>query len=301
MSSTTAGESGMLKVLAMVIGALTVFTLFSMLVARLLSNEGSDQSDELMRNALIERIEPVGQTRTSLQAVAKTDATVTAERTTEELVQGACAACHVTGVADAPKLDDADAWATRREAGLDALIASVTAGKSAMPPRGGSDYTDDEIRRAVEHMAGFAASDSEASATDSGDAAPAVDSTEEPAASEQSTTAEESAASEESASTDAGEDASEEAAQTDAGAAVTAELTDSVKAAVDGICSGCHIAGVAGAPKIGDKAEWDKRAAVGVDAMAQTVISGKGAMPPRGGSALTDEEMPAAISYLMSK
>ena len=297
MSSTTAGESGMLKVLAMVIGALTVFTLLSMLLARLLSNEGSDQSDALMRNALIERIEPVGQSRTSLEAVNEPDTTVAAERTSEELVQGACAACHVSGVADAPKLDDADAWATRREAGLDALVASVTAGKSAMPPRGGSDYTDDEIRRAVEHMAGFAASDSEAATTDAGDATPAVDSTEEPAASEQSTTPEESAASEESESADA----SEEAAQTDAGAAVTAELTDSVKAAVDGICSGCHIAGVAGAPKIGDKAAWDKRAAVGVDAMVQTVITGKGAMPPRGGSALTDEEMPAAISYLMSK
>lgn len=298
MSSTTAGESGMLKVLALVIGALTVFTLLSMLLARLLSNEGSDQSDSLMRNALIERIEPVGQTRTSLEVVTEADTTVAAERTSEELVQGACAACHVTGVADAPKLDDADAWATRREAGLDALIASVTAGKSAMPPRGGSDYTDDEIRRAVEHMAGFAASDSEAAATDAGgSAAPAADSTEEPAASGQSTAPEESAASEESATADT----SEEAAQTEAGAAVTAELTDSVKAAVDGICSGCHIAGVAGAPKIGDKAEWDKRAAAGVDAMAQIVISGKGAMPPRGGSALTDEEMPAAISYLMSK
>lgn len=297
MSSTTAGESGMLKVLAMVIGALTVFTLLSMLLARLLSNEGADQSDALMRNALIERIEPVGQTRTSLEVATEPDTTVAAERTSEELVQGACAACHVTGVADAPKLDDADAWATRREAGLDILIASVTAGKSAMPPRGGSDYSDDEIRRAVEHMAGFAASDTEASVTDAGDAAPAVDSTEEPAASEQSTTPEESAASEEPASADA----SEAAAQTDSGAAVTAELTDSVKAAVDGICSGCHIAGVAGAPKIGDKAEWDKRAAAGVDAMAQTVISGKGAMPPRGGSALTDKEMPAAISYLMAK
>lgn len=101
-------------------------------------------------------------------------------------------------------------------------------------------------------------------------------------------------------SADTAADTSADASNSEA-ATEPAELTDQIKAAVDGICSGCHVAGVAGAPKIGDKAEWDKRAAAGLDALTQTVISGKGAMPPRGGSSLTDAEFPAAINYLMSK
>ncbi|MCV5950370.1 c-type cytochrome, partial [Escherichia coli] len=47
-------------------------------------------------------------------------------------------------------------------------------------------------------------------------------------------------------------------------------------------CAVCHAAGVAGAPKLGDKAAWGARLASGVDGLTASVIKGKGAMPPKG-------------------
>ena len=68
------------------------------------------------------------------------------------------------------------------------------------------------------------------------------------------------------------------------------------------LCTTCHAAGVAGAPKTGDKTEWAPRIATGSAALLKTAISGKGAMPPRGGGAdLSDAELKAAVDYLVSK
>ncbi len=63
-------------------------------------------------------------------------------------------------------------------------------------------------------------------------------------------------------------------------------------------CFACHDAGVAGAPKFGDKALWAPRIATGTDAMVQVVITGKNAMPPRGGTTLTDEQIRAVVEYM---
>lgn len=64
-------------------------------------------------------------------------------------------------------------------------------------------------------------------------------------------------------------------------------------------CVACHGAGVAGAPKKGDKAAWAPRLANGLDAMVKSAIAGKGAMPPKGGAAnLSDEEFKAVVEYI---
>ena len=63
-------------------------------------------------------------------------------------------------------------------------------------------------------------------------------------------------------------------------------------------CFACHDAGVAGAPKFADKALWAPRIATGVDAMTKTVITGKGAMPPRGGTQLTDAQIREVVEYM---
>jgi cytochrome c5 len=64
-----------------------------------------------------------------------------------------CNACHATGVAGAPKFGDKAAWATRSKAGLDAMVATVSKGKGAMPPKGGqASASDADLRAAVEHM-----------------------------------------------------------------------------------------------------------------------------------------------------
>lgn len=69
-------------------------------------------------------------------------------------------------------------------------------------------------------------------------------------------------------------------------------------------CALCHSAGVAGAPKPGDKADWGPRIAQGKDTLykhAQEGFTGaKGQMPARGGNnALKDEEVRAAVDYMV--
>jgi len=68
-------------------------------------------------------------------------------------------------------------------------------------------------------------------------------------------------------------------------------------------CAMCHAAGVAGAPKPGDKADWGPRIAQGKDTLYKHAIEGftgaKGMMPARGGgSTLTDDEVKAAVDYM---
>jgi cytochrome c5 len=67
-------------------------------------------------------------------------------------------------------------------------------------------------------------------------------------------------------------------------------------------CIACHSSGVAGAPKVGDKAAWEPRLAQGMDTLMSTALKGKGAMPPKGGHInLSDAEIKAAIEYMLGK
>ena len=65
-------------------------------------------------------------------------------------------------------------------------------------------------------------------------------------------------------------------------------------------CAVCHVAGVAGAPKFADKAAWAPRLALGVDGLTASVIKGKGAMPPKGGSAASDADIKSAVTYMLA-
>ncbi len=75
-----------------------------------------------------------------------------ANKSPDQLYQGACLACHSNGVENAPKIGDAGAWSARLAKGLDALVASAINGVGAMPPRGGSQYNDDQIQSVVEYI-----------------------------------------------------------------------------------------------------------------------------------------------------
>ena len=66
-------------------------------------------------------------------------------------------------------------------------------------------------------------------------------------------------------------------------------------------CAACHASGVAGAPKLGDKAAWDPRIAEGMGVMMHIAINGKGAMPPRGASTASDDELRNAVLYMISQ
>lgn len=78
------------------------------------------------------------------------------------------------------------------------------------------------------------------------------------------------------------------------------------KATYDTTCFACHAAGVAGAPKFGDKTAWEARVAQGVDVLKKHAKEGfkgnSGFMPPKGGRGdLSDEAVEAAVEYMVSQ
>ena len=82
------------------------------------------------------------------------------------------------------------------------------------------------------------------------------------------------------------------------GVASTAMAADG-KTVYEATCAMCHAAGVAGAPKFGDKAAWAPRIATGKAALVASVTKGKGAMPPKAGKAdLSDADLAAAVDYM---
>jgi cytochrome c5 len=70
-------------------------------------------------------------------------------------------------------------------------------------------------------------------------------------------------------------------------------------------CVACHGAGVAGAPKFGDKAAWAPRIAQGKDTLYQHALHGfqgkSGFMPPKGGRAdFTDQSVKNGVDYMVA-
>ncbi|MCM3562867.1 c-type cytochrome [Hydrogenophaga intermedia] len=202
-----------------------------------------------------------------------------------DVYKAQCAACHDAGLAGAPKTGDAGAWAARIATGYEALLNSALKGKGAMGAQGGGAYRDAEIGRAVVYMANAAGAKFE----EPQQAAPA-----EAAAPAAAAPAPVMAAAPAAAPAPAAPAAAAPAPAATPVAAVNGE------ALYKQACTVCHAAGVAGAPKTGDKAAWAPRAALGVDALTASVIKGKGAMPPKGGAmSASDAEIKAAVQYLL--
>lgn len=71
---------------------------------------------------------------------------------------------------------------------------------------------------------------------------------------------------------------------------------------VTNTCAACHGTGAMGAPKIGNKADWNARVASGFDGLMKSAINGKGMMPARGGDAsLSDKDIENAINYMLKE
>jgi cytochrome c5 len=201
----------------------------------------------------------------------------------EEVFKAQCTACHTPGAAGAPKVGDAAAWAARIRSGFDALVQSALKGKGAMPAQAGGDFDDTEIARAVAYMANSAGAKFAEPQRPAG-AAPATAAA--PAAATVQTAAP-------AAAPVAAAPAAPAAAQTTVAAAGA-----SGEALYKQACVTCHAAGVANAPKLGDKAAWAPRLQQGLPALVQSAIKGKGAMPPKGGSSASDAEVRAAVEYM---
>jgi cytochrome c5 len=275
-------HEGPIKTPKQLIWAVALSFIVPILLIVLLANYVSSQSkpaagsDAMSEQAVAARLQKIG-------AVEIKDLSDPASMKAGNAVYAAqCAACHTAGVANAPKLGDAAAWGPRLKAGYDALLTSALKGKGAMGAQGGGDFSDFEIGRAVVYMANQAGANlpepkmpapAVAAATDAAPAAPAAPT---PAAAPVATAVV-------------------------AAAAPAAAKSDAVPALYTNVCSACHIAGVANAPKLGDKAAWAPRLAAGVDGLTASVIKGKGAMPPKGGAAAaSDAEIKVAVDYMVA-
>jgi cytochrome c5 len=216
-----------------------------LLVQLVLSRPGADPN-ALTAESVAARIQPVARLEIGPPAAAP------GARSGEAIVQATCAACHQAGVAKAPKIGDKNDWAAPIKQGVNAMVQSVIKGKGAMPPKAGDpSLTEEEIRRAVVHMANQAGA---------GLKAPAAPPTQK-----------------------------------------TAAAADG-KAVYDKVCVACHQVSVAGSPRLGDKAAWAPRLKAGTDGLVQSVVKGKGAMPPKAGNpSLSEGEIRAAVEFMVSQ
>ena len=197
--------------------------------------------------------------------------------TGEAVYTAQCSACHATGAAGAPKFGDAAAWAPRIATGYEALLNSALKGKNAMGAQGGGAFSDVEIGRAVVHLANAAGGKfAEPQAPAAADAAAAPAAEAAPAA------------------------APAAAPVAAAPAAAAVPVAGAGEALYKQACAVCHAAGVAGAPKFGDKAAWSARVGLGLDGLTTSAIKGKNAMPPKGGSTASDADIKAAVEYMLT-
>ena len=203
-------------------------------------------------------------------------------RSGEEVYKAQCTACHAAGLAGAPKTGDTGAWAARIKTGYDALLTSALKGKGAMGAQGGGDYDDIEIGRAVVYLTNAAGGKF---AVPAGPAAPVAGATAPATAAVAAPVAVVVAAP-------------VAAAAPAPAAAVKVAAVNNGEALYKQVCTACHAQSVAGSPKFGDKAAWAPRIKTGIDAMTASVIKGKGAMPPKGGSAAPDADIRAAVEYM---
>jgi cytochrome c5 len=137
----------------LILGALLAFTVIILIAANQIgAGKGDKQGEDPMRAAAVaERIMPVGKVNVGGAADAA-PAVAAAPRSGSEVYTAHCFACHGTGAAGAPKVGDKGAWGPRAAQGIDALLKSAINGKNAMPPRGGSTASDEELKGAIEHM-----------------------------------------------------------------------------------------------------------------------------------------------------
>lgn len=109
-------------------------------------------AQEMTDEAIKERIKPYGSLNVAGAQAA--DAGAAAARSGEDVYNGACVACHGSGVLGAPRVHNAEDWQPRLdERGLDGVWNNALNGLNAMPPRGTcGNCSDDEIKAAIEYM-----------------------------------------------------------------------------------------------------------------------------------------------------
>ena len=146
---TNQEDRDFVKVLYMVIGALTAFFIFSIMAARMVSASDEAAADPMVEEAIIERIKPFGEVNIGKAPVMAASSGVDGKGT----YTSACFACHGTGAAGAPKLGDKAAWKNRIAQGMTTLNNHAIKGFKGMPPKGGNaSLSDAAVKAAVDYM-----------------------------------------------------------------------------------------------------------------------------------------------------
>jgi cytochrome c len=66
--------------------------------------------------------------------------------------EASCSVCHATDMMGAPKVGDKEVWQDRVDGGLEKLYGNAINGLNGMPPRGGTDLSDDKMKEIVDYM-----------------------------------------------------------------------------------------------------------------------------------------------------
>ena len=269
------------QLVIIVVLAFVVPILFIVLLSQLMTGDKKLRPDE-QPVAIADRIKPVGDL-----VVAGPKVLLTGDKVYETL----CQTCHAAGLAGAHKLGDKAAWAKVVAQGQALSVTHAITGIRAMPARGGNpDLTDEEVAGAVVFMANQAGATWKAPELKMPAAAPAQAAA--PAAVAPAAAVPGMAA----AVPATGAAPAAAAAPTQASAA-----GGKGKAIYDATCMVCHNMGVAGAPKLGDKAAWAPRIQTGAEALYNSSLKGKNAMPPKGGNpGIADADVKAAVDYMMA-
>ena len=259
-----------------------IILLVSFVTTKKLTGEGSDSQDPAVVAARLRPVADEGYTLKDSNAPKTLQAG-------EVVYTAICAACHATGAAGSPKLGDASAWSARIAQGYDTLLKHAIEGIRGMPAKGGNPDLDDvEVARAVVYMANKGGA-----------------SFKEPAVPAPATGAAPAAAAPAAAAVAAPAAAAPAKAAAPAAPAAPAKLAaDAGQKLYQATCQVCHGAGVAGAPKFADKAAWAPRIKQGVAVLDDHALKGfmgkAGMMPPKGGSTASDDEVKAAVEYMVA-
>lgn len=215
-----------------------------------------------------EWIKPAGQVNLDSTSISIT-VTAVPVKSAKDIYQSTCKNCHETGVIGAPMLSDKTSWESRIAQGETVLIQHAIKGFNAMPPRGGhADLTDNDIKKTIHYMISTV----------------------------QLNTKPEQEAPE----------LSDTVVSTEETASVPPSSDDNIgEKLYNTVCAVCHNISLMGAPKLGDKENWAPRIAQGTDTLLSHALEGFqgkiGVMPPKGGNTtLSDEEVKAAVMYMIS-
>jgi len=150
---------------SLIVGALAMLMVIFAIAARVV---GIDETAEAESRApdVAKRTEPMGKVDMAGEeaasgaggggemAAAGSSGSGDAGKTVYE---GICVSCHGSGIPGIPQMGDAEAWVPRIAQGKDTLYTHAIQGFTGssgmmMPPRGGGDYSDDEVKAAVDYM-----------------------------------------------------------------------------------------------------------------------------------------------------